>query len=103
MAVNKVNASKLKVLFLSFMAGCFLSVGLQVLINVTAPVAGVAASPPVVLLGAAAFAVWLLAIVILGAELFTGNCMMLMAAFEGHVTYPAVALECGWAAFSSSC
>jgi len=88
-AYVKVNLHKSKVMLLSMMAGFFLSIGVQAFVCVTAPTT----TPALTVLGAVVFSFCLIAIVLCGAELFTGNCMMLMAVFQGHVPVLDVVID----------
>ena len=89
-AVQKASATWSRTLMLGFIAGAFIAVGTQTFVNITA---GTGVTPPTVVLGAVFFATGLFCIVTLGAELFTGACMMLMALFEGHVSIGGLLLQ----------
>lgn len=65
-SISKVNMSITKRFFLSFMAGVFISLGGQGFLSIFNNA----------FLRAAVFPVGLMLIVIVGGELFTGNCMM---------------------------
>lgn len=90
-AFVKTHLHKSKVMLLSLMAGFFLAVGAQAFICVTAPTT----TPALTVLGAFVFSYCLIAIVHCGAELFTGNCLMLMAVFQGHIPLIDVLIEWG--------
>lgn len=74
-----------KMLLLGFMAGMYISFGatnfLTITANMTGDLAGLGK-----LLGASAFSVGLMLVVVCGAELFTGNCLMSLAAFAKKIT-----------------
>ena len=91
LAISKVKAEAdwLKIFLLSFVAGAFIAVGVQTFISITAN----DGSPPTVTLGAVFFSTGLMSIILCGAELFTGNCLMMIAVFEGHVSFVSVLLE----------
>jgi formate/nitrite transporter len=88
-ALMKVSSPKLKVSILGFIAGCFVAIGAQTFIGVTAE----EHTPPYLILGGAMFSTALMGIILCGSELFTGNCLMMMAVFEGHCSFLSVLWE----------
>ena len=74
---NKAVMSTEKRLLMSIMAGIYISLGAQ----------GYMVSYGIPFLGAAVFPVGLMLIVIVGGELFTGNCLMTFALVQKKITY----------------
>mmetsp|Transcript_55047 Transcript_55047/g.128783 ORF Transcript_55047/g.128783 Transcript_55047/m.128783 type:complete len:296 (+) Transcript_55047:97-984(+) len=64
---------------LAMLAGAYIGIGTQLFVFVTSSIDGSAVSPPVKFLGGLAFSVGLVLVVLAGAELFTGNCLLLIA------------------------
>ncbi|WP_068268490.1 formate/nitrite transporter family protein [Caviibacter abscessus] len=85
-SVEKANKKILKLALLSFMAGAFISLGSVGNIVASADLyktnAGLAK-----FVGASIFPVGLIAIVLLGYELFTSNCMVISAAYDKKISY----------------
>ena len=83
-AIAKVNLGILTTLFLSILAGVFIALGIQLAMLVTHTATsnyGLNA-----LVGGAVFTMALILIVITGAELFTGNCLIGMSFFARKIT-----------------
>ncbi|MCP4181515.1 MAG: formate/nitrite transporter family protein [bacterium] len=79
--VTKINTSTWKLIGLGFLAGIYIAFGACTYILVSADVKelGIVVSK---ILGGSAFAVGLILVVIAGAELFTGNNLMLMSVLD---------------------
>ena len=89
---NGVNKSKLpiyKMLLLGIFAGMFIGFGaigfLTLTANLTGELAGLGK-----LLGACVFPVGLMMVILCGAELFTGNNLLALAAMDKKITIPAM-------------
>ncbi len=82
--IAKANLGFLTTLALSILAGVFIALGIQLAMLVTHTATsnyGLNA-----LVGGVAFTMALILIVITGAELFTGNCLIAMSFFAGKIT-----------------
>ena len=82
--ISKANMSFLTTLALSILAGVFIALGAQLMMMVTHTATssfGLNA-----LVGGVVFTMALVLIVITGAELFTGNCLIAMSFFAGKIT-----------------
>jgi len=82
--ISKANMGFLTTLALSILAGVFIALGAQLMMRVTHTAEssfGLNA-----LVGGVVFTMALVLIVITGAELFTGNCLIAMSAFSGQIT-----------------
>jgi formate/nitrite transporter len=82
--IAKANLGALTTLALSILAGVFIALGIQLTMMVTHTATsnfGLNA-----LVGGVAFTMALILIVITGAELFTGNCLIAMSFFAGKIT-----------------
>lgn len=81
-AVNKANLSLRKMIVLGILAGMFIALG-----GVTSQTASHAITNVSVakIAGAAVFPIGLLMIVLVGGELFTGNCLMIMATLDKQI------------------
>lgn len=91
--VGKAALPALKILLLATLAGAFISLGAMVFtVTVTGSELGLG---PTRLLGGLAFSLGLILVVIGGAELFTGNSLMVMAWVDGKVTLRALARNWG--------
>ncbi len=87
--ISKAEMSFLTTLALSILAGVFIALGAQLMMRVTHTAEssfGLNA-----LVGGVVFTMALVLIVITGAELFTGNCLIAMSAFAGKITRGALA------------
>jgi formate/nitrite transporter len=83
-AITKVNLGIFTTLFLSILAGVFIALGIQLAMLVTHTATssyGLNA-----LVGGVVFTMALILIVITGAELFTGNCLIGMSFFARKIT-----------------
>lgn len=83
--VTKAALPIYKMLLLGFIAGMFISLGATGYLTVSANIIG-ELSGLGKLLGAMIFPVGLMLVVVCGAELFTGNCLMSLAAFAKKIT-----------------
>lgn len=83
MGYAKTHLPLAKAITLGFLAGLFLSFAGQAYVVVTTGVD--ATQGPVLLLGGLTFSVGLMMILVAGAELFTGNCMILLAILSKRV------------------
>ena len=81
--VRKAHLSVGKMVVLSVLAGVYIGVGAQLATLATSGDAK--PGGPQLILGGAVFSVGLIMIVIAGAELFTGNCLLLIAVFDGSL------------------
>ena len=83
-AQAKANFSFLQLLLLAILAGAFIAFGaLAYTLTVTGSTFGFG---PTRLLGGVAFSVGLILVIIAGAELFTGNALMVMAVVDKKIT-----------------
>lgn len=83
--VTKATASPLQIFALALLAGAFIALGAAFFTVVTFDSGGVATGL-LRLIGGLAFCLGLILVVIAGAELFTGNNLIVMAYVDGHVT-----------------
>jgi formate/nitrite transporter len=91
--IKKSHLPVTKMLVLSFLAGTYLAVGGQ---SMFAVLTGVDRNQgPVKFLGGAAFSVGLMLIVLAGAELFTGNCLILMAVLAKRIFWHEMLFDWG--------
>ncbi len=84
--VNKADAPFLKVFFLSLLAGAFIGMGAIFATTVSAGSAGVLPFGVAKLLSGLVFCLGLILVIVGGAELFTGNNLIVMAWAGGKVT-----------------
>lgn len=82
---GKVRASALKLLVLAVLAGAFIGLGAMFSTTVLAGTAGTMAFGFARLLSGVAFSLGLVLVVVGGAELFTGNALMVMALAAGRI------------------
>lgn len=85
LGVVKSKNDPLRVLALSLLAGAFIALGAALFTVVTHDVAELAAGV-LRLIGGLAFCLGLILVVVAGAELFTGNNLIVMAYVDGQVT-----------------
>lgn len=83
--LGKVNRETLTLIFLGFLGGAFIAFGAVGNILVGATLRNIDGGLAK-FLGAAVFPVGLIMIVILGAELFTSNCLISMAVYDKQTT-----------------
>ncbi len=82
--VNKAALAAVPLATLSFLAGAFIALGAA---GFTAVMAGAGLGfGPARLLGGLIFSTGLILVVVAGAELFTGNCLIVMAWVDGRVS-----------------
>ncbi len=82
--VKKAALAAVPLATLAFLAGAFIALGAA---GFTAGMAGADLSfGPARLLGGLMFSTGLILVVVAGAELFTGNCLIVMAAVDGRVS-----------------
>lgn len=79
LGIKKAHLPLWKMVWLGVIAGAYVAVVAQGMIATTSGYSPAAPPPPVSVLGGVIFAGGLVMIMICGAELFTGNCMMLVA------------------------
>mmetsp|Transcript_15582 Transcript_15582/g.36482 ORF Transcript_15582/g.36482 Transcript_15582/m.36482 type:complete len:308 (+) Transcript_15582:92-1015(+) len=91
--VSKAHLSYPRMAVLSVLAGAYIGMGAQLYLLVTSNEDGSAASGPQKLLGGFAFSVGLVMIAMAGAELFTGNCLLLIAWLTGKIKLAEVLLD----------
>jgi formate transporter len=84
--VNKVNLETLNTFMLAVLAGAFIALGAVFATTVTAGASGVLPFGVTKLLGGLVFCLGLILVVVAGAELFTGNNLIVMAWASGKVT-----------------
>ncbi|EMR13362.1 formate efflux transporter [Methylophaga lonarensis MPL] len=85
LGVVKSKGDPLRVVALSLLAGAFIAFGAALFTVVTFDAGGLAAGV-LRLLGGLAFCLGLILVVVAGAELFTGNNLIVMAYVDGQVT-----------------
>lgn len=83
--VTKATAAPLQIFALALLAGAFIALGAAFFTVVTFDSGGVAAGL-LRLIGGLVFCLGLILVVIAGAELFTGNNLIVMAYVDGHVS-----------------
>lgn len=81
-AVNKANLSLRKMIVLGILAGMFIALGGVTSQTASHAIANVSVAK---IAGAAVFPIGLLMIVLVGGELFTGNCLMIMATLDQQI------------------
>jgi formate transporter FocA len=86
MGVNKANLEAINTFLLAVLAGAFIALGAVFSTTVTAGAAGVLPFGVTKLLGGLVFCLGLILVVVAGAELFTGNNLIIMAWASGKVT-----------------
>ena len=84
--VNKVNLGPFRMLALAVLAGAFIAMGAVFMTTVTAGASGVLPFGIAKLVGGLAFCLGLILVVVAGAELFTGNNLIVMAWASRKVT-----------------
>jgi formate transporter len=84
--VNKANLEAISTFMLAVLAGAFIALGAVFATTVTAGASGVLPYGVTKLLGGLVFCLGLILVVIAGAELFTGNNLIVMAWASGKVT-----------------
>jgi formate/nitrite transporter len=84
--VAKINLDFLTILMLSILAGAFISLGAVFSTTVTAGAQGNLYYGGIRLLSGITFSLGLILVVCAGAELFTGNNLIIMATMSGEVT-----------------
>jgi len=85
--VKKANLPVLKMLLLGIFAGIFIGFGGHANIVVIQTLGSNVDEGLAKLLGAAAFPVGLMLVIMAGAELFTGNNLLTLALFDGKITF----------------
>lgn len=84
--VNKANLETLNTFMLAVLAGAFIALGAVFATTVTAGASGVLPFGVTKLLGGLVFCLGLILVVVAGAELFTGNNLIIMAWASGKVS-----------------
>ena len=84
--INKANLEAINTFLLAVLAGAFIALGAIFATTVTAGAAGVLPFGVTKLLGGLVFCLGLILVVVAGAELFTGNTLIVMAWASGKVT-----------------
>jgi formate transporter FocA len=84
--VNKANMEAMSTFMLAVLAGAFIALGAVFSTTVTAGAVGVLPFGVTKLLGGLVFCLGLILVVVAGAELFTGNNLIIMAWASGKVT-----------------
>lgn len=85
--VQKTNASTYKLIMLGLLAGAYIGFGAAIATLVTSDLAKYMGVGFAKILGGGVFSVGLMLVVIGGAELFTGNNLMLMSVLDKRVTF----------------
>ena len=83
----KAAYRKSKMFVLAIAAGAFIAFGAQVSLTVTSGVAGTLGWGLAKLIGAMVFSAGLMMVVLTGAELFTGNVMMMFSVLEKKISW----------------
>lgn len=83
----KASYRKSKMFVLAIAAGAFIAFGAQVSLTVSSGVAGTLGWGTSKLIGAMVFAAGLMMVVLTGAELFTGNVMMMFSVLEKKISW----------------
>lgn len=86
-AVNKANMKLSKMIFLGILAGMFIALGGAISNTAVHTIKDVGLSRT---LAGVIFPIGLIMIIFIGAELFTGNCLMIMAVLEKKITVKAM-------------
>jgi formate transporter len=84
--VNKANLNALNTFMLAVLAGAFIALGAVFATTVTTGASGALSFGVTKLLGGLVFCLGLILVVVAGAELFTGNNLIIMAWASGKVT-----------------
>ena len=84
--INKANLEAINTFLLAVLAGAFIALGAVFSTTVTAGASGVIPFGVTKLLGGLVFSLGLILVVVAGAELFTGNNLIVMAWASGKVT-----------------
>ena len=87
-AINKTKLSVRSCFALSIMAGMLIATGATFMLMVKSDAA--LSFGPSQLLGGFCFSLGLLCVIVAGAELFTGNCLMVVAAADGKISWASV-------------
>mmetsp|Transcript_15581 Transcript_15581/g.36476 ORF Transcript_15581/g.36476 Transcript_15581/m.36476 type:complete len:286 (+) Transcript_15581:92-949(+) len=91
--VSKAHLSYPRMAVLSILAGAYIGVGAQLFVLIITNEDGSPASGPQKLLGGFGFSVGLVMIALAGAELFTGNCLLLIAWLTGKIKLSEVLID----------
>ena len=97
--VTKAKLDVLSTVLLGILAGAFIGLGAMLCTLVTTD-AGLGFGLTK-LLGGVAFCLGLILVVVAGAELFTGNCLLVMAWFGGKVSFGRLLRNWGWVYFAN--
>jgi len=87
--IKKAHMPKWKMMLMGFLAGTYIAVGGQLMFSILEGVTG----GPVKLLSAAGFSIALMLIVLVGAELFTGNCLLFMAVLSKRIFWYEMVID----------
>jgi formate/nitrite transporter len=82
-----LTQSRKRIFLLSFLAGCYIAFGAQLSTVVTQDAAQFMGLGVSKLLGGAVFSLGLMLVVVCGAELFTGNSLMVSTALDGEISW----------------
>lgn len=88
--VQKTNASVSKLIILGILAGAYIAFGAAIATLVSSDLAKFMGIGMAKMITGMVFSVGLMLVVIAGAELFTGNNLMLMSALDGRVKFSKV-------------
>lgn len=87
-AINKTNLTFIRTLFLSILAGMMIGMGATFMLFVKAD--STLTFAPSQILGGLCFSLGLVCVIIAGAELFTGNALMVCAAADKKISWKAL-------------
>lgn len=90
---TKVRLTRGRAFLLAILAGAFVSMGAAFMITVRSD--ATLTSTPSLVLGGLAFCLGLFLVLVAGAELFTGNCLMVIGVLNGK--YPPIRMVRKWA------
>ena len=85
--VKKINTGIVKLFVLAVLAGAFISLGAIFYISATSGMKGVLPFGLIRLIGGLAFSLGLVLVIIAGAELFTGNALIVMALAGNKISW----------------
>lgn len=87
--IKKAHMPKWKMAMMGFLAGTYIAVGGQLMFSVMEGTSG----GPSKVLSAAGFSIALMLIVLVGAELFTGNCLLMMAVLSKRIFWHEMVID----------
>lgn len=93
---KKSSLGLVQLIILGMLAGAYIGFGAELYSLVTSDIRQYVGFGLTRLIGGLSFSVGLVLVVLGGAELFTGNSLMAIAALSGHVSWRRVARNWGW-------